>query len=240
MWFVLRACQHTEPEPTRVCLRFIRVTPVEAELATAESIKERYPLLVSLRKSLEGLPEHEGLIHMFRGMEAERLMLQAASVAPRSKARAVMLDEYLKALDAYDSKSLTIPLVVMNNLAWHLSEDQDPDRKARSLQLGERLKQLVPDPRIAPDAHDTYAWVLHRNERHSEAETILRDLLKVADQPIYRYHLASVLFAQKKFDEALKEVQVARDSPRPFTESGAARDLEYEIREARRKAIGEQ
>ncbi len=214
--------------------------PTEATpSADADALKERLPTLLSLRSSFETLPEHEGLRRMFRAMEAERLMTQATSEFPRKKARELMLDEYFKALEAYDSKSLKVPLVVINNLAWHLAEDPDPDRKARALQIGERIKKMVPNPTLAPDAYDTYAWVLYKSDQLSEAERVLRELLKVADQPTYRYHLARVFFAQKKFDEALKEAQAARDSPREFAESDAARDLEYEIREARRKAIGE-
>jgi len=217
-----------EPEPSK-----------EAEAALPANLKERLPFLLSLRKSFESLPEHEGLRHMFLAMKEERSLNEVATAAAKKKAREVMIVEYMKALEAFEQKNLGVPMVVLNNLAWYLAEEPAPEQKARAVDLADRARKLTPSIAAAPDAHDTCAWVLHMCNMHSEAETVLREVLKFADQPSYRYHLAKVLFAMKKFDDALNEVQVARDSSRPFREEEAARNLEYEIREARRKLVGE-
>jgi tetratricopeptide (TPR) repeat protein len=213
-----------------------------------ERFKDRHAVLLSLRKNFEVLPEHEGLRHALIGVVLGREEAQTTNEALRRQLREKMISQYELALEAYQSRTLPVPAVLFNNLAWYLAESDDAPRRGRAVELAKRgLGLHVESPgraavaldfRQMPDMHDTYAWALHRNGRHLEAEQILRELIKAADRPVYRYHLAHVLLALKKFDEALAEVQTARESPAPFPEEAGARRLEAEIRSEREKAIG--
>lgn len=213
-----------------------------------EKLKEKHSVLLDLRKHFEVMPDHVGLRHMLSGVVLGRDESQSTNETIRKQLREKMIVEYDLALEAYQSRKLRVPSVLLNNLAWYLAESDDGSRRARAVDLAKRglgLDVETPggaaaplDPRQMPDLHDTYAWALHKNGQHLEAEKHLRDLIKAVDRPVYRYHLAQVLLELKKFDEALVEVQTARDSPAPFPEDAGARRLEEKIRSAREKAIG--
>ncbi|MBI4603854.1 MAG: hypothetical protein HY721_18010 [Planctomycetes bacterium] len=201
--------------------------------------EERYALLLQLKASFDRVPEQQGIRHLMRAVTIEKAAGATANEAKKKQLRARLIEEYAKALDAYESRGLQPPVVLLNNLAWYLAGEDDPAKRSRAVELAERARALVPGTAKMPDLHDTHGWALYRSGRVPEAERVLRELLREADSPQYRYHLAKVLYDLKKFDDALAEVRRARESSRPFPEEADARELEVEIKEARRRALGQ-
>jgi len=203
---------------------------------------EKLEQLLSMRKSFETLAEYQGFRHQYLAMQHERDEINSTSPATQKKLHALMLEEYTEALRQFDSRNLPVPFRVLNNLAWYLAEDSKPELRARGLELADRARKAVAGPKDDFDAKDTYAWALYKNGKHSEAEKAFGELTKATDNPLVRYHLAQVLYAMKKFDDALSQLRLALESVkefRPAEEAKKARELETEIREARRKAVGE-
>jgi tetratricopeptide (TPR) repeat protein len=201
---------------------------------------EKFEQLLSMRKSFETLDEYQGFRHQYLAMQSERDEIFSSGASTKLRHHKQMLEEYTEALRQFDSRNLPVPFQVLNNLAWYLVEDADAAQHARGLELADRArKAAVAGSKDDFDAKDTYAWALYKNGKHSEAEKAFRELTKASDNPLYRYHMARVLYDMQKFDDALSELRLALDASKPFGEAAAARELESEIREARRKAIGE-
>jgi tetratricopeptide (TPR) repeat protein len=197
--------------------------------------RERWKALLQLRTGFESLPEYQGVRLACLGnmTAAEESRTQSAPEKLQLRRRAI--DYYTRSLAAYDVKKLPPPVLVLNNLAWYLTQEDDAASRARAVEVATRGVALVPEIERMPNMYDTLAWALFRNEQPIEAESVLRKLITVADQPTFRYHLACILFKVKRYDEALREVDKARKSVEDFPESEAAMQLERDIREARGK-----
>jgi tetratricopeptide (TPR) repeat protein len=199
--------------------------------------EERMKFLSELRRSLERLPECDGLRYTFLALQEssrERVPLGTEAAEARQKR---LIGLYTKAVEAYDKHALSVPVVVLNNLSWYLAEDSNQANRSKAVEVAKRAMSLAPNPAQTPDVHDTYAWALYKNGQLLEAKKVLQDLLRAVDRPVLRFHLARVLFDLKEFEDALTEVQkVLRSSG--FPEERSARDLELRIREAREKVVG--
>ncbi|MGQ9592826.1 MAG: tetratricopeptide repeat protein, partial [Planctomycetota bacterium] len=202
---------------------------------------EREKTLYDLRAKLDALPEAEGIRQSF-------LALQLAGSEPGRAsdpafARAVA-ERYEKAVAAYESRSLEPPLLVLNNLAWYLSESGDGAMRARAVEIAERARKLVPRLQLGFDVHDTYAWALYRAGKFAEARAALERVLAEAPRlrpeqaALVHYRLGRVFQGLRDYDAALEHVQQALSSGARFAEESAARELERELAEERRKIFG--
>ena len=187
-----------------------------------------------LRRRLDQTDHSEGIRHLFL---AHILEAQKANALPRQaeKLHADMISHYEKSLAAYEAESAEAPITVLNNLAWYLAESTEAPRRQRGLEIASMAVERVPDHREAPTVHDTFAWALYRNGRFTEAEVRLKNVLKHADTPTYRYHLAQVLVSLQRYDEAIRSLRQAFESPLPFPEEADARRLETHVHTRRSK-----
>lgn len=202
---------------------------------------EREKTLYELRAKLDALPEAEGIRQSFLALQL------AASDPGRASdpafARAVA-ERYEKALAAYDSRGLDAPLLVLNNLAWYSSESGDEAMRARAVEIAERARKLVPRPQLGFDVYDTYAWALYRAGRFAEARAVLERVLAEAPRlrpeqaALVHYRLGRVFQGLRDYDAALGHVQQALSSGARFAEEAAARELERQLVEERRKILG--
>jgi tetratricopeptide (TPR) repeat protein/predicted DNA-binding protein len=192
-----------------------------------------------LRLMFQKLPEADGLRPMFRGLVLSLDEAKAKDSPEKLRLRREMISAYEQALQAFESKKLASPLLLLNNLAWFLAEADDESSRKRGLELAERARDMVVDPEGRADVLDTYAWALLRNQRLVEAREAYRKILNSKESPTYRYHYARVLFELKAYDEAKEEIQKALDSDLPFEQKLDGQRLKDEIVDARRKVLGE-
>lgn len=219
---------------------FLESGGADATAALPEPLKNKLPLLLALKKGFEALPEAPGMKKLYEALKVEHLGSSLTSPVLRKRTREAAIAAYRASLSAYEAKGVKVPVVLLNNLAWHLSEEESEASREEALRYAERLRALEPEYRRAPDAYDTYAWVLHRLGRSDEALEILNKLVsdRQTDQPTYRFRLAKVYFALRKFEEAASLIRQAIESAKPYPEQNEARDLEVQILEARRNFVG--
>jgi len=196
------------------------------------------PTLETIRGRSSELPNYEcfrqkSIAHLSNGM------LKAGVPTPsKEELSTKRIVHYSKALECYESQEgFPTPLDVLNNLAWFLVDSEDEGQHARGLELAERAIELAPDVEKLPGIYDTHAWALHRNGRHQEASDSYYSLLDAVDAPKYRYRLAQVLFALKKYDDALEVVRKVLNAP-GFESRDDALKLRSEIRETMRRELG--
>jgi tetratricopeptide (TPR) repeat protein len=201
-------------------------------------LQKDFLALRELREKLLALPEATGVRHLMRALALDREQASAGHPLRQEQLRGRAIEQYRAALGAYDYRRLEPPILLLNNLGWHLAESGDAASAAEAVAVAGRARERCPDPSRSPDVHDTFGWALFRAGRLPEAEQVLRALASAVESPSHRYRLARVLLALERFDEALEEVRRARESSRRFPEADAARELEEEIKEARRRKLG--
>ncbi|MBN1441276.1 MAG: hypothetical protein JXA90_01140 [Planctomycetes bacterium] len=190
-----------------------------------------------MRERLRRIPLFDGFRSMFLGQIRAEESRQALSSDAKESLVDRAIAEYERALDAFESQGVEVPVALLNNLAYQLIQDDDPGRIRRGLELAGKARERVRGkPGQAPFL-DTYAWALFRSGRLKEAEQELREILKEEDAPVYRYHLAEILFRLGEYRDAEVEVRRAIDSGISFESIDAARDLQSRIREEFGKAL---
>lgn len=171
--------------------------------------------LEDIREKWATLPQFHGMRQMYIG-EIHSIAYQARAGSTREQGQhlASMVQAYEKSLEAYAAEDLDPPLAVLNNLAWYLGVDSDHQDLEKSLELATQAKERLRSPADLPDVYDTYAWILYRNKRLSEAKNEYQVLIAAADRPSYRFNLARVLFdlgdyrgAQEELDRALNSLE---------------------------------
>jgi len=102
-------------------------------------------------------------------------------------------------------------VVALNNLAWLYGLENTP----RALVLAEKAYTLQPE---SPSIIDTYGWILLKNNKTSEAHTMLKQAAEMLpDVPEVQYHYAKALFKTG-------DVAAANRILKPLIESGKAFD----------------
>jgi tetratricopeptide (TPR) repeat protein len=168
-----------------------------------------------------------------QGEKAREAAEKLAKDFPNLKGVNVILADYWMKKDkakamAYYEKELALNpanAVVLNNLAWEYGVVQGDLAKAQpyldKLKAGKNL-----DPRIL----DTIGWILAVNGKTDEAERYLRNAIDlVPDMPDFQYHLAFVLKAVGKKDEARKVLEQALATKMPFESRKDAEKLMAEL-----------
>ena len=106
-----------------------------------------------------------------------------------------------------------------NNLAWLLTQDNNPDL-GEALRLAMIAKQQQPD-----DAHaiDTLGWVHYKRGSFFLARReFAQAVQKQENMPVLRYHLALALYDDGKKDEAVVELEKALNQNQLFKEKEEA------------------
>jgi tetratricopeptide (TPR) repeat protein len=173
--------------------------------------------------------------------DALAMYQKALKAKPMSTAIMLYMGETLEVLkkyreaeavyrDALSVKSDYIP--ALNNLAYLLTRFGGDKNLNEALLLATQAKRLAPgDPRII----DTLAWVLYNRGAYSDAYLELKETSKkYPESPSIQYHMAAILKALKKNDEALKILKRVTKSETDFPEKQKAVSLIEEIERNRK------
>ncbi len=167
-------------------------------------------LFEDIKEKWEALPHYEGMRNMYIG-EIHSAAYQSPELTRKQKAEHLgkMLDAYEASIKAYEAKKLPAPLAVLNNAAWFLAVESPRMDLERALELAIQAKDRLRTPADLPDVYDTYAWILYRNKRLSEAKNEYQILISSKDSPNYRYNMAKVLFDLQDYRAAQDELTKA-------------------------------
>ncbi|MEJ2691195.1 MAG: tetratricopeptide repeat protein, partial [Deltaproteobacteria bacterium] len=109
-----------------------------------------------------------------------------------------------------------------NNLAWLLAGEKQPDL-GEALRLALIAKEKLPDD---PNVADTLGWIHYKRESYDLALTQLSQAVEgQPDNSTVRYHMALVLNALNKKEEARQELEKALDKKSEFPERKQAQAL---------------
>lgn len=121
-------------------------------------------------------------------------------------------------------------IVVANNLASLLATYRDDDESLdRAWTIARRFRDFD-----LPQIQDTYGWIAHRRGESDEALPYLEAAAgTLADDPIVQFHLAEVLFALGRNEEALDQYRAVLElagagDTRPQIDRAGARIAEIE------------
>ncbi|MDX9835429.1 MAG: tetratricopeptide repeat protein, partial [Desulfobulbus sp.] len=109
-----------------------------------------------------------------------------------------------------------------NNLAWLMTEDEQPDL-GEALRLALTAKQVLPE-----DAHiiDTLGMVHYKRGSFGLARAEFTQAVENRpDMPVFQYHLATALYGDGQKEEAITELREALTKEQPFAERGEAEIL---------------
>jgi tetratricopeptide (TPR) repeat protein len=184
------ASQHRLPEAEAAFLKAVQLDPKNTgAMSMLASVyadqKALDKALIQLDSATKAAPKNPGLWTMY-GMLNEQ-------AGQTGKAR----DCYEKALENDPNA-----VVAANNLAWLLSVDgKDMDR---ALDLARRARVAMPQN---PSVSDTLAWIYYKRSLYDSAAPLLQDAVKAQpNNATYRFHLAAVLNAQGKKEQAKMEM----------------------------------
>ncbi|MDA8254863.1 MAG: PEP-CTERM system TPR-repeat protein PrsT [Betaproteobacteria bacterium] len=114
-------------------------------------------------------------------------------------------------------------LLILNNLAWALSELNDK----RAISFAEQALKLHPEN---PMVMDTYGWILTHQGQPSKGIPLLRKALsKAPDNPEIHWHLVSALHGSGDIKRALQELSTLLDRGIPFAAEPEARKLHQQL-----------
>lgn len=163
-----------------------------------------------------------------RPEDGEQRMLRWLQANPQDgSVRAALAENLLKrkqykaAIDQYLTLNTHTPnnLLVLNNLAWALSETGDE----RALGYAEQALKLRPDS--AP-AMDTLGWILvQRNQTERGIKLIQQALEKTPDSGDIQFHLAAAYAQAGNVQRARSELKRLLDSGVAFAQEAEARAL---------------
>jgi tetratricopeptide (TPR) repeat protein len=117
-------------------------------------------------------------------------------------------------------------------LSWLAQDDANKHRKA--LQQAQVLAESNPDPRTARGrtAAATFAWALHRLNRHSDAEQIIQRVISSGDlSPEVGFYAASILHHAGQHMIAEQLLKAALDSLIAFPDRKLAEELMAKMKE---------
>ena len=141
------------------------------------------------------------------------------------------LGDRKKAYRAYEKALKINPdyVYVLNNYAYHLSEDGKNLKKANAMSL----KTIKAEPDNATYL-DTYAWILYLQGKAADAKPFFKHAMLYGgkDSAVIMDHYAEVLYALKEYDLAFVYWNLAKQK-----NDGAIPDLDEKIKQ-RKVAIG--
>ncbi len=146
--------------------------------------------------------------------EDARVRLVLAQAYMEAGRREVAIEQYQQVLEAQPEN-----VVVLNNLAWLLHEQEDP----KAVGYAQRAHELVPD---RPEIMDTLGWLLLEGGDSARGLELLQQAAgKAPHMPSIRYHRAVALYKNDRQGEARKELARLLRQHRDFTERQEAEAL---------------
>ena len=195
---------------------------------------------VRRRERFRDLRGSEGLRHMYRGQMYSLRQGRERTPSGKKRQQLAALSSFERSYEAYQSDGIDAPLVVLNNVAWFLSEADDEDRRKRGLLVAQAAVDRLANPIVVADVYDTYGWALYRNGKLLEAEKVFRELNESNEQPGYLYHWGRVLFDMSEYGRAVSMFQDSLEARGNFPEKDAAREWLAKARRQQQKLFGEE
>lgn len=113
-------------------------------------------------------------------------------------------------------------VVVLNNLAWHYSQNNDP----RSLHYAEKAAELAPD---RADVADTLGWLLVQNGHAERGLRLLQQAVLQLPHPEIRLHLVSAYVKLGQPDKARRELASLLSQHPAMADAAAVQDLQQQL-----------
>jgi predicted Zn-dependent protease len=135
--------------------------------------------------------------------------------------RLLKRNQYKAAADHYLQLNQSNPgnVVILNNLAWALSEAKDP----RAVGFAEQALKLKPDNAAVMD---TLGWILVQQGQTDRGIKLLQQALsKAPDAAEIHWHLAAAYEKSGDRNRARQELKRLLDSGRAFPQEKQAQDL---------------
>jgi len=178
--------------------------------------------------------------------EAQKYADKAIQIDPKSLDAKILRGEIarftgdLKTAENYLEQAVAqapANIQASNQLALVLVEQDDKDKKDRALQIAElNLRATTQGDRANPEIAATYAWVVYKLGRTSEAEQILGKILSAgAISPDTAYYVGKILQDRGKTDNAIKILETAIGSPNPFAQRQATTELLAQLRKQKQQ-----
>ncbi|MBU1690914.1 MAG: PEP-CTERM system TPR-repeat protein PrsT [Gammaproteobacteria bacterium] len=171
---------------------------------------------------------HQALVGTGRFEEGEKRLASWLASHPQDGGTRLYLAEHLIARGAFKAASEHYllqnqqspgNLIVLNNLAWALSELKDN----RALSYAEQALKLKPDN---PTIMDTLGWILVQQGQTERGIKLLQQALsKVPDAGSIHWHLAYGFYRAGDRTHARQELKRLLDSGLGFPEEAGAREL---------------
>ncbi len=204
--------ENPEDRALRVVMAIAHTAAKDYDAAT-----EIYRGLVEEEPRLAGIWVRLSQLSLLKGEreEARATVDQGLTHAPTNpdllwaKASLVEVDGDIDAaIEIYETlyEQNSNSIVVANNLASLLSTHRtDEESLSRAWAIGRRLSDFD-----IPAFQDTYGWILHLRGGSKEAVPILESAVEgLPNDPIVRYHLAHVLLAEERREDALEQFRKA-------------------------------
>ena len=121
------------------------------------------------------------------------------------------IEAYLLTLEKAGELGIEPPPGAVNNLAYLLSNRGDVKKSLELIEpLVEKLQKASGStpPILLKSVEDTYAWVLHKTGNGKKAVKIYQRLCASETYPEIHMNYARVLFEQKEFNKALKQLEI--------------------------------
>lgn len=175
-------------------------------------------------------------LHVFNALQRpeegeKRLVTWLASHPKDASTRAALADSLIKrkqhaaASEHYLALNASNPgnLVVLNNLAWALSELNDK----RALSFAEQALKLTPDN---PSVLDTYGWLHTRMGDPAKGLSLLKKAQsKAPDVADIQWHMAYALYVSGDKARARQELKTLLDRRVSFSAESEARTLYQQL-----------
>ncbi len=146
---------------------------------------------------------------------------------PREDLRNRIFGYFERAVAAFESRG-PVPIGLLNNYAWELSADPSTERRELAVNIAKTALDLSAELRSRGTVHDTYAWSLYKVGRLEDSEREYERLLEFDDRPVFRFHLATVLYDLGEYRRAQEHVQALEGSVDGI-------DFDLELESLRRK-----
>ncbi len=218
---IVRSVLGADGRKIRALVEFLR--------SSTSSGSIRGVVIEALAERFRSVPEQSAVRELALAQHFSRLREQAITSNVKHTYKQRMLEHYSRSREFFETLGQSPPILLLNNLAWHLLSEPDEDARRRGLEIARTAKQRALGPDRMPQVYDTYAWALYRNGELVDALREYRSLLEIQDAPSYRFRFAKVLSDSGWDHDALAELNRVLNLPHSFPEREEAKLLKHEV-----------
>lgn len=208
-------------------------------LSPKEGSEDLRTRLTAARWCLQTLGEERGQLDKAQEHASKAMLLDGKSLDAQILRGVVALfqKQYEQAERFFLAAHVQSPgnFPASNNLALALCE-QDENKKRRALEFATNNARQYAEGRFKNEAASTYGWVLYRNDRVVDADTVLSRLVRsgrVSEDTLY--YAARVATDRRRPEEAIQLLDQVEKSKNPFSMRPEAKKL---LEQLRRKSGG--